>query len=163
MTVQNAFIDVIGGLRVSATSGRPKSPLRSDPNPPAGRGGILRRDDGRKDYRLEGAAAFPKERRRACRRPRRLPLTMSVFNQSAVFEAQMVDCGQDGICAETGRRVLPGTSIYLRFDTRSAAEVERVVSPGIRTTALGEVKWCQELGQGRQPLYRIGIRYYPHY
>jgi hypothetical protein len=161
--VHYAFIDVIDGFRVSATSGRPRSSVQSDPNPPAGRGGILRRNDGRKDSRLEGAAAFPEERRLVCRRPYRLPLALSVFNQGAVFEGQMVDCGQDGICVETGRRVLPGTSIYLRFDTRSAVDEEKAVSLGLRTTALGEVKWCRALGPTHSPPYRIGIRYYPHY
>lgn len=163
MIVHYAFIDVIDGFRVSATSGRPRSSVQSDPNPPAGRGGILRRNDGRKDSRLEGAAAFPEERRLVCRRPYRLPLALSVFNQGAVFEGQMVDCGQDGICVETGRRVLPGTSIYLRFDTRSAVDEEKAVSLGLRTTALGEVKWCRALGPTHSPPYRIGIRYYPHY
>jgi len=163
MIVQDAFIDVIGGFQVSATSGRPRSSVRGDPNPPAGRGEILRHNDGRKDSKLEGAAALPEERRMACRHPHRLPLALSVFNQSAVFEGQMVDCGQDGICVETGRRVLPGTSIYLRFATRSAVEVEKAVSLGLRTTALGEVKWCRTPGQGHSPRYRIGIRYYPHY
>jgi len=49
------------------------------------------------------------------------------------------------------------------FDTRPAAEVEKAVSQGFRTTALGKVKWCRALGQGRSPRYHIGIRYYPHY
>jgi hypothetical protein len=88
---------------------------------------------------------------------------MSVFNQGAVFEAQMVNCGQDGICVETGQRVLPGTSLHVRMDIRQAAGVEKAVSQGLRTTALGEVKWCRALGQGHSPRYHIGIRYYPYY
>ena len=62
-----------------------------------------------------------------------------------------------------GHRILPGTSIHLRIDTREVAEVEKAVLQGLRTTALGEVKWYRPLGQDCQPLYRIGIRYYPYY
>jgi hypothetical protein len=88
---------------------------------------------------------------------------MSVFNQGAVFEAQMVNYGQGGICAETGHHVLPGTSIHVRMDARQAAEVGNIVSQGLRTTSLGEVKWCRALGQCQSPCYRIGIRYYSCY
>jgi hypothetical protein len=162
MANQAAFIDSIGGLRVSTVMGRQKGSPRGCPDPPAGVE-ILRRDDGREEGISDGVAA-PSEKRHWVRSyGQRLPLTMSVFNQGAVFQAQMVSFGQDGICAETDHRILPGTSIHMRIDTRQVAEVEKAVLQGLRTTALGEVKWCRALGQGCQPLYRIGIRYYPYY
>lgn len=74
---------------------------------------------------------------------------MSVFNQGAVMPAQMISYSQDGICAETHHRILPGTSIHLRIDMSQAADVGKAILQGLRTTALGEVKWCQTLGQGR--------------
>jgi hypothetical protein len=163
MSVQDAFIDIIGGPRVSAISGRQKGSPRSYLNPPAAGGMIMRRDDGRKNLDIEGAAATVEERRCVRRHCQRLPLTMSVFNQGAVMQAELVSYGQDGICAETGHRVLPGTSIHLRIDICQAADVGKAILQGLRTTALGEVKWCRALGQGRQPLYCIGIRYYPYY
>jgi PilZ domain len=163
MTVQYAMIAVSDGLRVSGTGYRSKSLPRSYPTPPAGRGGVLGGDDDRQGGRTESAAAPSEERRRACRRPYRLPLTVSVFNQGAVFEAQMVDCGQDGICMETGHRLLPGTSLHVRIDTRQAAGVGKAVSQGLRTTALGEAKWCRALSQNPSSRYHVGIRYYPYY
>jgi len=163
MSVQDAFTDVIGGPRVSAISGRQKGSPRSYLNPPAAGGMIMRRDDGRKNLSIEAAAATVEERRCVRRHCQRLPLTMSVFNQGAAMQAELVSYGQDGICAETGHRVLPGTSIHLRIDICQAADVGKAILQGLRTTALGEVKWCRALGQGRQPLYRIGIRYYPYY
>ena len=78
MSVQDAFIDVIGALQVRPTSGRQKGSLRSHPNPPAGGGEILRRGDGGKDLSIEGAAALAEERRRIRRHCLRIPLTMSV-------------------------------------------------------------------------------------
>jgi hypothetical protein len=163
MISQDAFIDVIGALRVRPTSGRQEGSPRSHPNLPAAGGEILHRGDGRNDLSIEGAAALAEERRRVRRHCLRLPLTMSVFNQGSVMPAQMVSYGQDGICAETHHRILPGTSIHLRIDVSQAADVGKAILQGLRTTALGEVKWCRTLGQGRGPLYRVGIRYYPHY
>jgi len=163
MISHDAFIDVIGALQVRPTSGRQKGSLRSHPKPPAGGGEILRRGDGGKDLSIEGAAALAEERRRIRRHCLRIPLTMSVFNQGAVMPAQMISYSQDGICAETHHRILPGTSIHLRIDMSQAADVGKAILQGLRTTALGEVKWCQTLGHGRGPLYRVGIRYYPHY
>ncbi len=162
MTVQEAYIDVSGGRRVSTTSGRQKGSPRGCSDPPAGVE-MLRRDDGREDGISVGVAAPSEKRRWVRRHGQRLLLTMSVFNQGAVFQAQMVSFGQDGICAETDHRILPGTSIHMRIDTRQVAEVEKAVLQGLRTTALGEVKWCRPLGQGCQLLYRVGIRYYPYY
>jgi hypothetical protein len=163
MITQDAFTDVIGALRVRPTSGRQEGLPRNYPNLPAGGPEILRRGDGGKDLSTEGAAAPAEERRRVRRHCLRIPLTMSVFNQGAVMPAQMVGYSQDGICAETHHRILPGTSIHLRIDMSQAADVGKAILQGLRTTALGEVKWCQTLGQGRGQLYRVGIRYYPHY
>jgi hypothetical protein len=163
MIVQDACIDVIGGRRVWTASGGQKGSPRGYPNPCAGSGEILRRDAGRKETSAEAVAASAKERRWFRRHRLCLPLTMSVFNQGGAFQAQMVSYGQDGICAETGHPVLPGTSIHLRVDTREVKEVEKAALQGLRTTALGEVKWCRPLSQDCQTLYRIGIQYYPYY
>jgi hypothetical protein len=162
MTVQGAFIDANGLRRVSTIIGRQKASPRGCPDSPAGVQ-ALRCGDGRADGFSDDVAAASEKRRWVRRDGQRLPLTMSVFNQGAVFQAQMVSFGQDGICAETDHRILPGTSIHMRVDTRQVAEVEKAVLQGLRTTALGEVKWCRALGQGCQQLYRIGIRYYPYY
>jgi hypothetical protein len=163
MSLQDAFIDVIGGLRVSATSRRHRGSPQGRPDACLGGGETLRCDGGRKDRSLENAAAQSQERRRARRHCQRLALAMSVFNQGAVFEAQMVNYGHGGICAETGHPVLPGTSIHVRMDARQAAEVGNIVLQGLRTTSLGEVKWCRAIGQCQSPRYRIGIRYYSYY
>ena len=163
MTIRGVVIDVNGGSRVATTNGRQKASPKSFTNASAGDGDILSRAAGLKELSSEGVAAPSKEKRRVRRHCQRLAVALSVFNQGAVFEAQMVNYGQDGFCAETGHHVLPGTSIHMRIDTRQAAEVGKAVLQGLRTTALGEVKWCRTLGQGRLLRYHIGIRYYPHY
>jgi hypothetical protein len=124
------------GRRVYTASGRQKGSPRGYPNPCAGSGEILRRDAGIKDTSAEAVAAPAKERRWVRRHCQRLPLTMSVFNQGAVMQAELVSYGLDGICVEAGHRVLPGTSIHLRIDVCQAADVGKAILQGLRTTAL---------------------------
>jgi hypothetical protein len=117
-------------------------------------------------WKTDGMACMresSKERRRVRRRAEHLPLTVSVFNRGAHFEAQMVNCSQDGVCAETCHRILPGTSLHIRIDASQAADLGKAVFPELRTTALGEVKWCRSLGEEPSPRYLVGIRYYSYY
>lgn len=116
--------------------------------------------------RSNGPDAGPAERRRQPRLTQRLPLSLSVFNRDGSQEAWSVNFSQDGMCAETAQQLLPGTSVQLRMAaTAPMDEVPQrneAVFPGLRTMALGEVKWCRSLGGGL-PRFSIGIRYYPHY
>jgi hypothetical protein len=92
-----------------------------------------------------------------------LTLTLSVFNREPAFQAELVDYGEDGLCAQTAQWVSPGTSIFLRVDAGQAFSGEKGGRPGPRMAALGEVKWCREIEEGRTPRFHVGIRYYPHY
>ena len=105
----------------------------------------------------------PEERRRNPRHAHCLPLTLSVFNRDQIFEGGMINYSPDGVCAEICHDIRPGTSVHFRIDERPAAAPESVVCHCFRTTALGEVKWCQASGQGPPQRYLIGIRYYSYY
>jgi hypothetical protein len=105
----------------------------------------------------------PEERRRNPRHANCLPLTLSVFNREQTFEGRLINYSPDGVCAEICRDIRPGTSVHFRIDERPAAGSEGVVCHCFRTTALGEVKWCQASGQGPPRRYLIGIRYYSYY
>jgi hypothetical protein len=107
------------------------------------------------------------ERRRATRRPQRLPLALSIFNRPGAQEAWLIDCSREGVGVETYQPLLLGTSIQLRVvasvSIDEAVEGEKAAFPELRTTALGEVKWCAPLSPYGSPGYRVGIRYYSHY
>lgn len=163
MTVRGIVTDVYGGYRIATTNGRQRASPRSVASELVGDDDIASRADDRKSLGFESVAGPWKEKRRVRRHRQRLALVLSVFNQGAVFEGQMVNYGEGGICAETDHHVLPGTSLHVRIDTRQAAEVGKAVSQGLRSTELGEVKWCRTLGQGRSLRYHVGIRYYPNY
>jgi hypothetical protein len=104
-----------------------------------------------------------KEKRRIVRHARSLPLTLSVFNRDQIFEGRLINYSPDGVCAEICHDIRPGTSVHFRIDGGPAAVPEGLVCHCFRTTALGEVKWCQASGQGRPQRYLIGIRYYSYY
>lgn len=114
-----------------------------------------------------GHWSAPAEKRRGPRHQQRLPLALSIFNRPGVQEAWLINCSQEGVCVETEPPLLPGTSIHLRVVASVSMDEpfgeETPVFPGLRTTALGEVKWCAALSPGRSAPYRIGIRYYPYY
>jgi hypothetical protein len=163
MYVQNAPTNGIGTVRLFAAGGRQPGRALCIPDAPAAAGQTRQPEGARKETGREAAAAPSPERRWIARHGERMPLTMSVFNQEDVFEALLVDYGPDGLCVETKRRILPGTSVYMRLDTRQAGAAGKACRQGLRTTALGEVKWCRELNPDRSPAYRVGVRYYTHY
>jgi hypothetical protein len=125
---------------------------------------------GKDSHEGGGAVGYwsaPAEKRRGPRHKQRLPLALSIFNRPGVQEAWLINCSQEGVCVETAQPLLPGTSIHLRVVANVSMDEpfgeETPVFPGLRTTALGEVKWCEALSPGRSARYRIGIRYYPYY
>ena len=163
MNVLDASTDGVDKLRVFAPSVRPKVSTARYSWRQAASGEIPRRDDRRSDSGTACVSVSPGERRSARRHAQQLPLIMSIFNRDDLFSAQMLNYSQDGVCVETGQRILPGTSLHLRIDASPAAAVGGVACHCFRTTSLGEVKWCQARGQDHLPRYIIGIRFYHHY
>lgn len=163
MTVQPAPVDDVDALLSAAADVRAKVRPAGYSYCSADTGGTARRDGHWADGGMARVPPPSEERRKVRRYEQRLPLTMSVFNRSALFQAQMVNYSQDGVCAETCHRILPGTSIHLRMDAYPAAAGGRAVRSEFRTTALGEVKWCRSRGQGLAQRFLIGIRYYSYY
>lgn len=157
----------ISGTNPLGARGTLRRPVAIAPGGEAGVGGERGFSENRK-RRSPGAPASSvaprRERRVACRYEHPAFLTISVFNQGAVFEARLINYSQDGLCAETGHAIRPGTSIYVRMDKDQAGAQRKPLHPGFRTVALGEARWGRVVGHGQPTRYRIGIRYYPpHY
>jgi hypothetical protein len=161
MTVNEASIDGVDARRDITRAARPRVAPGRCPDR-FGRGAGREEHSGIRPGSAPARIPLrPAERREAPRCPQRLPLTLSVFNQAALFQACMLNCCQGGVCVETRQRLLPRTSIQLRMQAFPAAAAGRAERSGIRTTALGEVKWCCDLGRHYPMRYRVGIRYYP--
>jgi hypothetical protein len=161
MTTQTIATDDIQALRICAG-------YRRNDTPPVGfsdhfSDGIGQGSGPRPGLGLASKSNSARERRKARRHEQQLPMSISVFNQSAFFAAQMVNYSQDGVCVETYQHILPGTSLHIRIDPDPLASAEEPLCHCFRTTALGEIKWCRAINQNPAPSYQLGIRYYPHY
>jgi hypothetical protein len=81
------------------------------------------------------------------------------FNKPDVFKAQLLNFSGGGGYIECTQPLITGATILIRL--------QACTSPGgdsayrnLRTTALGEVKWCREL-QAEQPYrFGVGLRYH---
>jgi len=162
MAVQDAFADEVDAGRVSGKNLWSKAEPGLHPLRFASSGNRARRVDLQSHSGKACMRGPSAERRRFCRHAQRLPLIMSVFNQGALFQAQMVNCSEEGLCAEACQRILPGTSLHLRIDASEAGTLQQAVFSELRTTAVGEVKWCRSIEEESSPCYRFGIRYYSY-
>jgi hypothetical protein len=111
-------------------------------------------------FRHKDTSPAAMERRISDRRSLRLPLVMCVFNQTTAFEGFLINSSEDGICAETGCSIVPGTSLWVRMSAGPSGKKVEFLTPESRVTALGQVKWCRAIHEGESPIYRTGIRCY---
>lgn len=81
------------------------------------------------------------------------------FNKADFFNARLMNFSRGGGYFECAQSLIPGATILIRLQKGAFSSGESG-SPHMRTTALGEVKWCREL-QERQPRrFGIGVRYH---
>jgi hypothetical protein len=163
MTVHDISTDGTGRLRISDKLGRRNMSSAGYHYRYACSGDMVQGDDRLNARGMAHGSKSNEDRRLSPRHVRQLPLTISVFNQGAFFQAQMMNYSQDGVCAATSHPILPGASLHIRIDASQAAALERAVFPELRTMALGEVKWCSSLGEESSPRFFVGIRYYSYY
>ena len=82
------------------------------------------------------------------------------FNKVESSSARMLNFSKGGGYFVSGQPLLPGATILIRlqaFDAPGQAPCER---GALRTTALGEVKWCRELSGTSTGWFGIGVRYH---
>ena len=82
------------------------------------------------------------------------------FNKGECFRARMLNFSKGGGYFVSGQALIPGATILIRlrdFDTLGADACD---PSEIRTTALGEVKWCQDLSDASAVRFGIGVRYH---
>jgi hypothetical protein len=81
------------------------------------------------------------------------------FNRGDYFSARMLNFSKGGGYFVSGQPLIPGATILMRlrgFDSAGRGSRERRT---LRTTALGEVKWCRELSSTAAQ-FGIGVRYH---
>ncbi len=83
------------------------------------------------------------------------------FNKGDCFSARLLNFSKGGGYFISSQPLTPGATVLIRVrDFNSADSVPCDTSTTLRTTALGEVKWCRELGGEPAARFGIGVRYH---
>jgi hypothetical protein len=81
------------------------------------------------------------------------------FNKADFFNARLLNFSGGGSYMESAQPLIPGATILIRLQPR-AALADKPPIRNMRTTALGEVKWCRELHAEPSHRFGIGVRYH---
>jgi hypothetical protein len=82
------------------------------------------------------------------------------FNKSDFFSARLMNFSRGGGYFESGHPPIPGATILIRLQKYDASSEAFADCSFMKTTALGEVKWCRELLGGPDMRFGIGVRYH---
>ncbi len=90
------------------------------------------------------------------------PVTCAYFNSDRFYRARTFNHSEEGLYFESDFFLKPGASIYVRVDNcipktfgSSICDCGRV-----RSLAIAEVKWCEELHSTGGFFYGVGLKYY---
>jgi hypothetical protein len=66
---------------------------------------------------------------------------------------------RDGMCLETAKALMPGTTLYIRRADKSEDGHYETNWEHLRTFSLAEVRWCRELRDKFGTYYCVGVKY----
>jgi hypothetical protein len=101
----------------------------------------------------------PSEKRCEDRQNCEAEVEWAYFNKEDFFNARLLNFSRGGSYMECAQSLIPGATILIRLQACTSSTGEPL-SRNIRTTALGEVKWCRELCAGQPHRFGIGVRYH---
>lgn len=81
------------------------------------------------------------------------------FNKADFFNARLLNFSGGGSYIECAKPLIPGATILIRLQA-CAVSGDKPPICNMRTTALGEVKWCRELQAEQIQRFGIGVRYH---
>ena len=87
-------------------------------------------------------------------------MTCSYFNKNEPFGFKMLNFSEDGAYLEGNSLLKERSIVLLRLERflSGASDIEGYCGP--RNMSLGEVRWCNEMGDKNFPRYSIGVKYY---
>ena len=102
------------------------------------------------------------EKRSSDRHYQEVPITVTYFNTNRYHGATMLNYSEGGLYFESDFAFQPRTSIYIRIEKKMPDPPDGEFHNGLRSVALGEVKWCAEIGEGESGKFGMGVKYYEH-
>lgn len=96
------------------------------------------------------------EERRKCH----AAIEWAYFNKSDFFSARLLNSSRGGGYFECGHPLIPGVTILIRLQKYEPSDEASADCSYMKTTALGEVKWCREILGDATVRFGIGVRYH---
>lgn len=90
-------------------------------------------------------------------------IVCACFNTNKYCPAKMLNYGEGGLYFESGFPFKPRTCIYIRVEKILPIASGYPLHHGLRSSTIGEVKWCQEISDSESYKYGIGVKYYEPY
>jgi hypothetical protein len=106
------------------------------------------------------ALAADKEKRMYERYNCEAIIKWSYFNKDKFFDAKIFNFSRNGIYFETSFEVKPRTTIFIRLETFLSKNMRLDDHECLRTVALCEVKWCNELSADGVSYFGVGVRHF---
>ena len=78
---------------------------------------------------------------------------------SREIDAHLLNFSDNGICFTTNRKLVPGTTIFLRTSNECHVGSENHDDCQLRSISMVTVKWCHENPGDEKPLYTVGATY----
>jgi hypothetical protein len=90
------------------------------------------------------------------------PVIFSIFGSKfhREYASMTFNHSDGGLCIETAQAIHPGTTLYIRRGKINTDEPCDTCWQRVRTSSLGEVKWCREIADKYGTYFCIGVRYY---
>lgn len=100
------------------------------------------------------------EKRSENRLPCDAAIEWAYFNKADFFSARLLNFSLSGGAFTSSKRVIPGSNVFIRVQKLISCGGEAADRNWIRTTALGEVKWCRQSADQKPLRFEVGIRYH---
>lgn len=100
------------------------------------------------------------EKRSEVRHPCDATIEWAYFNKGDFFSARLFNFSRSGGCFVSQQGVIPGATVQIRLQKCISCGGEPADRNWVRTTGLGEVKWCRPSGDRTPHRFEIGIRYH---
>ena len=84
----------------------------------------------------------------------------SYFNKDKFFDATIYNFSRNGIYFETSDEIKLKANIFIRLDILLSGNMSLDDNECLRTVALGEVKWCNQLSAKDVRYFGVGFRHY---
>ncbi len=98
---------------------------------------------------------YPGERRAEQRQSCNCNIVWAFFNKDNLVPSKMLNCSRSGCYFETSQHLPTGSTVLIRL-TKGGAIIDRHISGCVRSSAIAEVKWCEQLDKD----YGAGVRYH---